>query len=104
MTAESQIGELERLFKDGSVDKGEPHNALLAQANELLNQMRSAATTDDQREKLSIARLDLTTLFLQHRHENGNVEREQHDVSVALSNLRLAFAPRPTREPRNSPP
>jgi hypothetical protein len=93
MAAESLISQLERLFKEGSVDKGAPHKALLLQASEVLRQMRNSATSDHQREMVSIASMDLTTLFLQHRHEDGNVEREQREAGVALSNLRQAFSP-----------
>ena len=93
MAAVDLIGQLDRLFEEGSGDKGAPHKMLLAQANEVLTQMRNAATTDKQREMVSIAGMDLTTLFLQHRHQSGNVEREQREAAAALANLRQAFVP-----------
>ena len=93
MAAVDLIGQLDRLFEEGSGDKGAPHKMLLAQANEVLTQMRNAATTDKQREMVSIAGMDLTTLFLQHRHQSGNLERERREAGVALANLRQAFVP-----------
>jgi hypothetical protein len=85
------IAELERIVKLGPAYVG-PHDDPLAQAYGVASVLRDLASTENQKEKISMAIAEIVNWYrANQRVDSGGAARERQKAVAAIADLRQAY-------------